>query len=119
MVVIGIFFIFIFVFSFALFYLHFLLLINNMIIFLILTIFLAFFSFFHLFHFIGFVNILLDLIGSTFHHEIWINLMHSKLFIILDVLAETFGATFLHESLSTVLSREVGCCNIEAIVILS
>ena len=66
-------------------------------------------------HLIFFVDVLLDLIRSSFHmvnaflpdHTTHV---HSTLLI---------GTAFLHESLATVLSWEVCCCNIESIIVLS
>jgi len=66
-------------------------------------------------HLIFFVDVLLDLIRSSFHmvnaflpdHTTHV---HSALLI---------GTAFLHESLATVLSWEVCCCNIESIIVLS
>ena len=96
-----------------------LILVLNLIELLVINAFLANLIFIFTFHFIFLVDVLLDLIGSSFHlvlfHIFFFDSLHA--FHLLH--AGALWTTLLHQRLAIVLGGEVGSGHVKAIVVLS
>ena len=71
--------------------------------------------------FIHFFILLIDLVRRTLHHLLLVHTLHHVALVGLvdDHLANWAWSALLHQSLTAVLGREVGCGDVEAIVVLS
>ena len=71
--------------------------------------------------FVHLLILLVDLVGRALHHLLLVHALHHAALVGLvdDHLADWAWSALLHQGLTAVLSREVGCGDVEAIVILS
>lgn len=71
--------------------------------------------------FIHFFILLIDLVRRTLHHLLLVHTLHHVALVGLvdDHLADWAWSALLHQGLTAVLGREVGCGDVEAIVVLS
>lgn len=65
--------------------------------------------------------LLIDLVGRALHHLLMVHALHHAALVGLvdDHLADWAWSALLHQGLTAVLRREVGCGDVEAIVVLS